>query len=549
MANPFLSSNAAPISFTDRKILVLDDMPDMRTTMRNQMQALGITNVSLASNVKEALNYLAQRTYDVILCDYYLGGSTDGQQFLEYLRTTNKISRATLFIMITAETGFNSVITAAECLPDDYLLKPFTGETLKIRLERLLERKARLANIDRLQDKGDWPAIIKACDDIIASRDKYMVDAMRIKGNALLTLDKVDAAITFYQDAIKMRDMPWAKLGLARALKSKGQGQQAGQLLEGIIQDNPKLLAAYDLLGKIHTESGDSEKALNVLDNACKIAPHSLARQRSIANLAEETGDYARVDKALSVVVKQTKNSPLRDAKDFVKLTNALTETGELERAVGVIKDAKESFKEGPEVKLLAAVEAVTQQKAGNKDAAQKALMVALEPDENNLTEDTKLAIANACLANGRKDEAMQMLKSVVQNNPDSSKLQSQIAHIFKHHGGADVAKQLIDSSVKEVINLNNDAVQKAKSGAYAEASEMLTEAALRLPNNLQIVSNASLSILMDVFMNGYDSTKTQQAKQFQEAVTAQNSQYPKLAEIMAFQVKIQQKYKQEMAS
>ncbi len=549
MANPFLSSNAAPISFTDRKILVLDDMPDMRTTMRNQMQALGITNVSLASNVKEALNYLAQRTYDVILCDYYLGGSTDGQQFLEYLRTTNKISRATLFIMITAETGFNSVITAAECLPDDYLLKPFTGETLKIRLERLLERKARLANIDRLQDKGDWPAIIKACDDIIASRDKYMVDAMRIKGNALLTLDKIDAAISFYQDAIKMRDMPWAKLGLARALKSKGQGQQAGQLLEGIIQDNPKLLAAYDLLGKIHTESGDSEKALSVLDNACKIAPHSLARQRSIANLAEETGDYARVDKALSVVVKQTKNSPLRDANDFVKLTNALTETGELERAVGIIKEAKESFKEGPEVKLLAAVEAVTQQKAGNKDAAQKALMLALEPDESNLSESTRLAIANACLANGRKEEAMEMLKSVVQNNPDSSKLQSQIAHIFKDHGGADVAKQLIDRSVKEVINLNNDAVQKAKSGAYAEASKMLTEAALRLPNNLQIVSNASLSILMDVFMNGYDSAKAIQAKQFQEAVTAQNSQYPKLAEIMAFQVKIQQKYKQEIAN
>lgn len=549
MANPFLSNNSTSISFTDRKILVLDDMPDMRTTMRNQMQALGIMNVSLASNVKDALNYLAQRTYDVILCDYYLGGSTDGQQFLEYLRTSNKISRATLFIMITAETGFNSVITAAECLPDDYLLKPFTGETLKIRLERLLERKARLANIDRLQDKGDWPAIIKACDDIITSRDKYMVDAMRIKGNALLTLDKIDAAISFYQDAIKMRDMPWAKLGLARALKSKGQGQQAGQLLEGIIQDNPKLLAAYDLLGKIHTESGDSEKALSVLDNACKIAPHSLARQRSIANLAEETGDYARVDKALSVVVKQTKNSPLRDANDFVKLTNALTETGELERAVGVIKEAKESFKEGPEVKLLAAVEAVTQQKAGNKDAAQKALMLALEPDESNLSESTRLAIANACLANGRKEEAMEMLKSVVQNNPDSSKLQSQIAHIFKDHGGADVAKQLIDRSVKEVINLNNDAVQKAKSGAYAEASQMLTEAALRLPNNLQIVSNASLSILMDVFMNGYDSAKAIQAKQFQEAVTAQNSQYPKLAEIMAFQVKIQQKYKQEIAN
>lgn len=547
MANPFLSSYAAPISFTDRKILVLDDMPDMRTTMRNQMQALGITNVSLASNVKEALSFISQRTYDVILCDYYLGGSTDGQQFLEYLRTTNKISRATLFIMITAETGFNSVITAAECLPDDYLLKPFTGETLKIRLERLLERKARLANVDRLQDKGDWNGIIKACDDIIAVRDKYMVDAMRIKGNALLTLNRVDDAIKFYQDAIKMRDMPWAKLGLAKALKSRGEGSHAGQILEGIIQDNPKLLAAYDLLGKIHTEAGDTQKALSVLDNACKIAPHSLARQRSIAHLAEETGDYERVDKALSVVVKQTENSPLRDPNDYVKLTNALTETGELERAVGIIKKAKDNFKENTEVKLFAAVEAVTQQKAGNKDAAQKALAIALEQDETSLPESTRLAIAKACLANGKQDEAKQILKAIVQNNPDSNKLQSQIATMFKDHGGADVARELIESSVKEVIALNNQAVQKAKAGEYAEASRMLTEAALRLPNNLQVVSNASLSILMDVFMNGYDVAKTMQAKQFQEAVSAQNSQYPKLAEIMAFQVKIQQKYKQEM--
>lgn len=535
-----------PISFTDRKILVLDDMPDMRTTMRNQMQALGIINVSLASNVREALNYIQQRTYDVILCDYYLGGSTDGQQFLEYLRSTNAISRATLFIMITAETGFNSVITAAECLPDDYLLKPFTGETLKTRLERLLDRKTRLAVIDRLQDSGDWLGIIKAADEIILSKDKYMVDAMRIKGNALLTLNQVDTAILFYQQALKMRDMPWAKLGLGKALNSKGENEQAGQLLDALIQDNPKLLAAYDLLGKIHTESGDTEKALNVLDNACKIAPHSLARQRSIANLAEETGDYARVDKAMSVVVKQTKNSPLRDPNDYAKLTNALTETGEFERAINTIKEAKENFKDITELKLIAAVEAITQHKAGNKDLAKLALETALDNDDNKLPESTSLAIAKACLTHNKNDEAMDILKTMVQNNPESSKLQNSIAAIFKDFGGVEAAKQLIENSMKEVISLNNDAVQKAKSGQYAEASQMLTKAALRLPNNLQVVSNAALSILMDIFVNGFDEYKSSQAKQFQEAVSRQNSRYPKLTEILAFQTKIQNKYKSE---
>jgi CheY-like chemotaxis protein/Flp pilus assembly protein TadD len=546
MATP--TANQSPVvSFSDKKVLILDDMPDMRTTMRNQVQSLGVSNVSLASNVKEALNQIQQKNFDIVLCDYYLGEATDGQQFLEYLRTNNAISRATLFIMITAETGFNSVITAAECMPDDYLLKPFTGETLKLRLERLLERKARLAAIDKLQDKGAWPEIIKACDEIIACKDKYIVDAMRIKGNALLMLHQTDAAINFYQNALKMRDMPWAKLGLARALKFKGDGEQAGQLLEGLITENPRLLAAYDLLGKIHSESGDAEKALNVLDNACKIAPHSLARQRSIANLAESTGDYSKVDKALSVVVKQTKNSPLRDPKDYAKLTNALTETGELERAVSVIKEAKDHFKETADMKFLAAYEAVAQSKLGNKDLAEKALELALTDDGSIPTEATSLALAKACLAQNKKDLAFSILKSAVQNNPDSSKLQDDIGIIFKDHGGADVAKQFIESSVKEVINLNNDAVQKARAGQYAEAATMLTEAALRLPNNLQILSNAALSILMDIFTNGFDASKFIRAKQFQDAVVKQNDQYPKLAEINAFQIKIQGKYRQEI--
>lgn len=543
MANSFSSTHAAPISFTDRKILVLDDMPDMRSTMRNQMQALGMTNINLAGTVKEALNFISQRTYDVILCDYYLGGNTDGQQFLEYLRNTNTISRATLFIMITAETGFNSVITAAECLPDDYLLKPFTGETLKVRLEKLLERKSRLAAIDRLQDAGDWQGIIHACDDIIFCKDKYMIDAMRIKGNALLMLNHINEAIMFYQDALKMRDMPWAKLGLAKALKSKGQPEQSEHLLEDIIKENPKLLAAYDLLGKIHIETGNSEKALTVLENACKIAPHSLARQRSIANLAEETGDFTRVDKALSVVVKQTKNSPLRDSRDFAKLTNALNEMGELERSVGVLKEARESFKESGDLTLIAALEATTHHKAGNRDLAKKALEQALENSGEKLPEATSMAIANACLANGKQAEAMEILKSVVQNNPDSQRLHSQIAVMFKDHGGNEVAKELIERSVKEVVALNNEAVKKAKTGAYTEAAHMLTEAALRLPNNLQIVSNAALSILMDMFVNGFDPTKANQARIFQDAVSKQNKQYPKLTEIAALQSKVHHKY------
>ncbi len=129
------------ISYKDKHVLIIDDMADMRSSLRNQIGSLEITNVGVASSIRDALDLLKQKRYDVILCDYYLGGSTDGQQFLEYLRTAKIISRATLFIMITAETGYESVITAAECLPDDYLLKPFTAETLRSRFQRLMEKR------------------------------------------------------------------------------------------------------------------------------------------------------------------------------------------------------------------------------------------------------------------------------------------------------------------------------------------------------------------------------------------------------------------------
>jgi tetratricopeptide (TPR) repeat protein len=540
---------ALPISYKDKQILIIDDMPDMRSSLRSQISSLDIQKVSVAANVRDALDLIRQKNHDVILCDYFLGAGTDGQQFLEFLRTTNAIGRATLFIMITAETGYESVITAAECMPDDYLLKPFTADTLKTRLERLLEKKARLAVIDKLQDKAAWLEIITACDEIISVRDKYLIDALRIKGNAMVMAKQYEAAIQFYQQALATRAMPWASLGLAKALKGKGDSTQAKQVLSGLISASPNLLSAYDLLGRIHTEEGHAEDALTVLDSACKVAPNSLARQRSLANIADDAGQFDRVEKAMSIVVKKTKNSPLRVASDYAKLGNALTEIGDLAKAVTVIEEAKATFKERDDVRLLVAIEAVTLQKSGKSELAMQALEIALVGSTGNLPEATNLAIAKACLANGRIEDAMTILKIVVQNNPESSAIQGRISSILKDHGGAEVAKALIEKSAKEVIALNNNAIVKAKAGEFSEAAQMLREAAVQLPNNLQIVSNAALSLLVDVFMNGMDASKINDAKLFQLAVIKQNDQHPKLPEIAGFMAKVQAKYKLESAS
>lgn len=529
--------------YADKQVLILDDLPEMRSSLRSQLAALGCEKVAVSSTVKDALEALRQTPCDVILCDYYLAGNTDGQQFLEFVRTRNLISRSTIFVMVTAEKGYENVVTAAECLPDDYLLKPFTADALKTRLERLLEKKQRLARVDALQDRGNWPEVVVACDQIIAARDRYLVDALRIKGHALLQAGRGAEAVGFYEQVITMRAMPWARLGLARALFKQADYFRCRQILEALIVDAPQLMAAYDLLGQVHMAEGDPDGAMHVLDQACTISPNSLARHRAIATAAEEKGDFKRVEQALDHVVKKTKHSPLRETEDFARLGNALTELGEPAKAVNLLEEARTTFKDDAHNPMLAAVEAMAHQKAGNPEKAAEALSRALKADPGKLPEAVAMTVAKACLATGQQDTAESILKRVVQSNPDSTAVQDKVSAVMREHGAADRAEQLVSDSIREIIHLNNEAVRRAKAGELAEAAAMLTEAANRLPANLQIVTNAAYALLYDVYNNGLDPAKLRAAQQFQAAVQAQNPNHPKLAEINDLLQRIRAKF------
>lgn len=530
-------------AYTSKRFLILDDLPEMRSSLRSQIGSLGCDNVTVSGTVKEALERFRDERFDVILCDYYLAGGTDGQQFLEYLRTRNLIGRGALFIMVTAEKNYESVVTAAECLPDDYLLKPFTAEILKIRLERLLEKKQRLVKVDQLQDRGDWAGVIRVCEEIIASRDRYLVDAMRIKGNALLMAGQAEKAVAFYEQTLTMRPMPWARLGLARALAQTGETARCKETLNALIEESPRLMAAYDLLGKVQMSEGKAGLALETLDRAREISPNSLARHRAIAGIAEVKGDFARVEQALAQVVQKTRNSPLRETEDIARLGNALIELGEPAKAVNLLEEARTNFKSDADHPLLAAVEAIAQQQTGQPEKAAAALARATKGELASLPPNVAMTVAKACLANGQTEAAQGIYKSLVQNNPESEALHNQISAALDDAGAAGLAQDLVASSIREVIHLNNEAVRKAKAGELSEAAAMLTDAAQRLPGNMQVVANASAALLAEIFTHGIDPVKLRQAQAFQRALQEKAPTHPKLAEIASLMQRIRDKY------
>ena len=519
--------------YSDKRMLIVDDIADMRTALRGQVGSLAIEHVAVAGTIRDALEILQHGKIDIILCDYYLGEGLNGQQFLEFVRRHKIVSRGTLFLMITAEKSYERVVTAAECLPDDYLLKPFTADMLRTRLDRLLEKKGRLARIDRMQDQGRWGDIVTACDEIIAAKDKYLLDAMRIKGNALVTAGRMDEAADHYRSALAMRPLPWAKLGLANALRGQGALVPCADLLNEIIAEAPHFMAAYDMLGQVHAGESRHDEALRVLDSACAVSPNSLARHRAISGIAEGAGDLRRVETALNFVIERTRNSPLRESSDYARLGSALTELGESPKALAVLEEGKATFHKGSDAALLAAVEALAHRKNGDDALASEAVERALQNAGTDVVPlATTMALAKACLATGRAQEGEALLKRVVQNNPAMAAVHAEVVSLMTVDGDRGRGEKLIAASKREIVKLNNEAVAVARAGDIARAAQMLTEAAGRLPGNLVIVANAAYALLADLLANGMDAGKLRAAERLYRDLGAKDPQHPRLAEI-----------------
>ena len=85
----------------NKSVLIVDDIPNARTSLQITMSNLEFGKIRSVSGVNEAMDAIASNNLDVILCDYYMGDAADGQQFLEFLRSKNVIKSSTIFIMVT----------------------------------------------------------------------------------------------------------------------------------------------------------------------------------------------------------------------------------------------------------------------------------------------------------------------------------------------------------------------------------------------------------------------------------------------------------------
>ena len=516
--------------------LLIDDMPDMRTTVRIQLANAGLEKCDQARNIKEAIDKLTVNRYDLIVCDYNLGQGADGQQFLELVRRKKLLPMSTAFLMITGETGYQQVSTAAEMMPDDYLLKPFTADTLNTRLLRILETKEALKSIyQHMGANSDREKALAACNAQLEQKSRYSLEIMRIKGELLLAMGRADEALALYEEVLQQRATPWAEVGRAQALIAKGQTEAAATVLQQALTAYPNYLAAYDNLANLLGKT-DKGAAQAVVERALKVSA-STQRQRNLGSLALDNGDFGRAEAAFRVAVDRDRTGFFKSHDDYAGLARSYTEQGKTKEALAATKEMGQNFSASPALAARqAALESQIHTRAGNTEAAAAALNKALAlQKDSGLDVNTSLEIAQACFAGGRADEAKQIIQAVAEDHHENDQVLDRARGVFAIAGFKEEGVEFLDQTYKRMVRLNNDAVALAKAGELEQATTMLAEAADRLRNNAQIAINAAQALLMQVQVRGMDVGLVTQAHRYIHQAHLANAEHPKLAGAVEF--------------
>jgi two-component system chemotaxis response regulator CheY len=124
------------------KVLVVDDFPTMRRIVKNLLKQLGFENIDEAEDGAQALGKLKSGGYGLVVSDWNMP-VMEGIDLLKHVREDETL-KTIPFLMVTAEAEKDKVITAIKAGVDNYVVKPFTAEVLKEKLEKIADKKPSL---------------------------------------------------------------------------------------------------------------------------------------------------------------------------------------------------------------------------------------------------------------------------------------------------------------------------------------------------------------------------------------------------------------------
>jgi two-component system chemotaxis response regulator CheY len=120
----------------DLKILAVDDSPTMRRIIINTLKRAGFQNVVEANDGKDALAKMKVEPVNFVITDWNMP-EMDGLTFVTTLRSMEEYKNLPI-LMVTTRSVKDDILEAMKAGVNNYIVKPFTPDTLKEKIESIL---------------------------------------------------------------------------------------------------------------------------------------------------------------------------------------------------------------------------------------------------------------------------------------------------------------------------------------------------------------------------------------------------------------------------
>ena len=291
--------------------LIVDDIANMRRTIRNMLKYMGYKNFYEAENGKVALSKLRTHKIDFVLADWNMP-VMNGMELLKAMKQDERL-KFIPFIMITGELDKSIIAEAAEYGADEYLIKPFVAKTLQKKIENALSSRTS-------PGKPSYHYFL---------------------GEKLLTENRDKEALEQFKKAIKLDNkFLRAYAGMAKVLIKNKKYQEAEKVLKEALKINPNFIEGNQLLGEVYLEMDKDEEALHYLKQAYSLNPKNTERNLKIGDIHLKRNETEEAERFFQEAVKYDSNK----SNVIIKIADILMKHGKYEKAENMLIDLTNDY-------------------------------------------------------------------------------------------------------------------------------------------------------------------------------------------------------------
>ncbi len=261
-----------PIDKKKLSILVVDDFPNMRRTIKNMLHSLGYFKITEAGDGDEAMEtidrlYTTPSRVQLVILDWNMP-RVHGIDVLRFIRQSPRHMVHVSVLMVTAENWAEEIIEAAEDNVDGYIIKPFVANTLEEKIKQILDRRYKPTKLEQLFREG--------------------IILLNKKENA-------KAKAKFEELLAQNPNSPRSLRELAKIAVADGDSAKAEELLKKALEINKEYAKAMQDLGAIYSKDGREDEGIKLLEDAVKVSPRHGDRLALLGNLYFKKGRYKDV--------------------------------------------------------------------------------------------------------------------------------------------------------------------------------------------------------------------------------------------------------------